>query len=479
MAEPTAPRETRPVMWWAAAACAAAAVAVFLPAVRLPFLDWDDGVNIVRNPNLNFSLGGVRWMLTGAGLGHWHPLSWFTLALDRAVWGFRPAGFHLTNVLLHALNAALFFLLARRLLRPAGARANRADAAALFSALFWGLHPLRVESVAWVTERRDVLSGALMLAAASAYVRGADEGEGSKGAFWRRAALALGAAAMASKVFAIVLPGVFLILDARLRVRPRWREKLPWLAPVAVALGFNLAAQAQGAAVSWAAFGLQARLAQAAYGLAFYAGKTLWPSGLGPLYERSLLLEPAPFIAAAVVVIAAAGSLWTWRRRFPGLAQAALAYALLALPALGLFKSGRMIAADRYAYLPGLPLALLAGAALARAPFIGAARAAAAAVLVACALLARAQLPVWSSDVALWTRACEVSPLSYFARLKLSSAEAAAGLPVQAASDHAAAARLHAEVFTRAAEVHAARGDAAAASAARARVEQGLQLIVP
>lgn len=463
-----------------AGACAAATAFVFLPAARYPFLDWDDGVNVVRNPNLNFSAAGVAWMAAGSRLGHWHPLTWLTLALDRAVWGGDPFGFHLTNVAFHALNAALFFFLARRLLRSPGARDAHADAAALFAALFWALHPLRVEPVAWVTERRDVLSAALMLASALSYVRGADAGDGAKASSWRRAALALGSAAMAAKVFAVVLPGVFLILDARLRARPRWREKLPWLAPAALALGFNLAAQASsGAEVSWAAFGLKARLLQAVYGISFYAEKTLWPTGLGPLYERSPLLEPVPFLVSGLAAAAAAAALWVWRRRFPWLVQTFLAYALLALPALGLFKSGRMTAADRYAYLPGLPLALLAGAALARAPFARAARAAGVSVLLACAWLAAAQLPVWSSDVALWTRACEVSPLSYFARLKLASAEDAAGLPARAESDRAEAARLHAEVFGRAAAIYAARGDATAASAARERAERGLQFEVP
>ena len=463
-----------------AGACAAATALVFLPAARYPFLNWDDGVNVVRNGSLNFGLSGLAWMASGSALGHWHPLTWLTLALDRAVWGGNPFGFHLTNVALHALNAALFFLLARRLLRTPAARDARADAAALFSALVWALHPLRVESVAWITERRDVLCAAFLLASALAYVRGADAGDGAKGASWRRAALALGAAAMAAKVFTVVLPGVFLILDARLRARPRWREKLPWLPPVAVALGFNLAAQAQsGAEVSWAAFGLKARLLQAVFGLAFYAEKTLWPAGLGPLYERSPLLEPVPFLVSGLAVAAAAAALWAWRRRFPWLVQIILAYALLALPALGLFKSGRMTAADRYAYLPGLPLALLAGAAFARAPFKLASRFAAAAVLLALVWRTSVQLPVWSSDVALWTRACEVSPLSYFARLKLASAEDDAGLAAQAESDRAAAARLHAEVFSRAAEIYAARGDAAAAAAARVRVERGLQFGAP
>ena len=463
-----------------AAACAGLTGIVFLPCVAFPFLNWDDVVNVAANPRLSFSAAGLRWMALGSSLGHWHPLTWLTLALDRAVWGPGPFGYHLTNVLLHAASAALLFLLARRLLRPAAASEAAADGAAAFAALFWACHPLRVESVAWVTERRDVLSGLFILASLFAYVRSAEEGDGERGGSWRRTALAFGAAAMASKVFAIVLPAVLLVLDARLRGRPRWKEKLPWALPASVALGFNLAAQAAGeASVPFSRFGLGARLSQAAYGLAFYLEKSFVPAGLGPLYERSPLLEPAPFVLSAAFVLAAAALLWRGRRRFPWLAQAALAYFLFALPALGLFKSGRMSAADRYSYLPGIPLALLAGAAVARsARRRGPALAAFGLVLALC-VLTLAQLPVWSSDAALWTRACEVSPLSYFARLKLAEADAAAGRPDAAAADRGEAERIHAEVFTRAAEIYSARGDEAAAADARARVKAGLSAFSP
>lgn len=458
-----------------AASAALLTAAAYLPCASFPFLDWDDGLNVVSNPNLSFSAAGLRWMALGSSLGHWSPLTWLTLALDRALWGAAPGGYHATSVLIHAANAALLFLLARRLLRPAAAAPGAADDAALFAALLWALHPLRVESVAWISERRDVLSGAFVLASLLAYARGAEEGEGAAGRRWRLWSLAFGAAAMASKVFAIVLPAVLLILDARLRGRPRWKEKLPWLVPAGIALGFNLVAQAEGgAAVPLSRFGVGARLAQAAYGLAFYVLKTVLPLGLGPLYERSPLLEPAPFAWSAAAALAAAVLLWRFRRRRPELAQAALAYAVFALPALGLFKSGRMTAADRYSYLPAIPLSLLAGAALLRARGRRAPGLAAVGLVLSLAALTLGQLPVWSSDTALWTRACAVSPLSYFARLKLSVAEAAAGRPEQAAADRAEAERVHAEVFTRAAEIYESRGDSAAAADARARVQAGL-----
>lgn len=402
-----------------AAGIFAAVVAVFLPALRFPFLNWDDRVNIVDNAWLAFDGPGLGFMLSGSRLGHWQPLTWLSLALDRALWGADPMGFHLTNIVLHAAGAALLYFLALRLKLSA--------LPAAFAALLWALHPLRVESVAWVTERRDVLCGVASLAAALAYVRGLDD------AAWRRRAFALTALAMTAKVFAIVLPAVWLLLDLRLAGAPRWREKVPYLPLSLAALGLNLAAQdGSGAAVSLADFGVTHRLAQAFFGLAFYPWKTLLPTGLAPLYEYSVLLEPRPFAVAAACVSTFVLFLALTRRRVDGLTQAALAYLILLSPALGLYKSGRMIAADRWSYLPAIPLSLLAAAALSRALDARAFRVAAGAVLLALAAATRRQLPVWSSDAALWSRAVAASPMSAFALERLADAEDAAGRPAAA-----------------------------------------------
>ncbi|MBI2387539.1 MAG: hypothetical protein HYV14_16235 [Elusimicrobia bacterium] len=423
----------------------AAVVAVFLPALRFPFLNWDDRVNVVDNARLAFDGPGLSFMLSGSELGHWQPLAWLSLALDRALWGADPMGFHLTNVLLHAAGAVLLYLLARRL--------KLGELPSAFAALFWALHPLRVESVAWVTERRDVLCGVAALGAALAYVRGLED------AAWRRRAFALTALAMTAKVFAVVLPAVWLILDLRLAGAPRWREKVPYLPLSLAALALNLAAQdGSGASVSFADFGVAHRLAQAFFGLAFYPWKTVLPSGLAPLYEYSILLEPRPFSVAAACVCTFVLYLALTRRRVDGLTQAALAYLVLLSPALGLYKSGRMIAADRWSYLPAIPLSLLAAAALSRALDARAFRAAAGAVVLAVAAATRLQLPVWSSDEALWTRAVAASPMSAFALERLADAEAAGGNPGGADGRRAHAASLRRFVADLSARVRAGRG---------------------
>jgi len=438
------PDRARAWAWPGAAALLTALV--FAPAVTFPFLAWDDWANIAPA-----SLGRI---FLGSRLGHWQPATSLSLALDGAIWGFDSRGYHLTNVLLHALNAALVFLLARRLVGG-----PRDALPALFAALFWALHPLRVESVAWVTERRDVLCAALMLGCALAHER-------RRG----KTALLLGSLAMTAKVFAVTLPALLLVLEAALGRRPDWRGKRAYLVPAAAALALNVAAQARdGAAVPLSAFGPGLRAAQAVFGLAFYPLKTLWPAGLSPLYERSWLLEPAPFLGAGLAALAAAGLLWRLRRRFPLLPLAALAYVLLLLPALGLFKSGRATAADRWSYLPAVPLSLLAGAVVAalRARLPRAAPLAAFAVLAALIVATLRYLPVWSSDVALWKRAREQEPLSHAARLRLAEALKFAGARSAADEARAEGAALHRELWLRAAEKRAARGDAEGAERAR------------
>ena len=154
------------------AAVFALTVLAFLPALDAGFLAWDDDVNFTQNPHYRgFSAEHLGWMFGGFHVGHYMPLTWLSAALDHALWGMDPRGYHLTNVLLHATGALFACLALRQLLSllEVGTARTRLFAAAA-GALFFALHPLRVESVAWVTERRDVLSGALLLASVWAWL---------------------------------------------------------------------------------------------------------------------------------------------------------------------------------------------------------------------------------------------------------------------------------------------------------------------
>ena len=143
-----------------------AVVAVFAIGLRNEFVRWDDHVNLIENPHFRgLGFRQLAWMMTTTLMGHYIPLTWLTFGFDYVLWGMQPAGYHFTNLVLHAANATLFYWVAKRLLRAAAPAASEIAlrAGAAVAALFFALHPLRAESVAWATERRDVLSGLLFL----------------------------------------------------------------------------------------------------------------------------------------------------------------------------------------------------------------------------------------------------------------------------------------------------------------------------
>ena len=158
--------------------------AAFLPSLQGQFLDWDDSVNFVANPHYRgLGWGQIKWMLSATLMGHYIPVTWMSFGLNYVLGGMSPWGYHLGNVLLHATSTVLVYLIARRILAAAasaGSQDGRAAAAiawaSAFAALLWALHPLRVESVAWITERRDVLCGVFFLGAVLAYLKGVERG---------------------------------------------------------------------------------------------------------------------------------------------------------------------------------------------------------------------------------------------------------------------------------------------------------------
>ena len=425
---------------WLAALVAAAAVAAFSPALLNGFVIWDDDVYLLRNLSYR-GLGPaqLRWVMSNTKLGHYMPLTWLSFALDYRLWGMEPGGYHLTNLLLHALVSALCFFFLHELLRAAlpGERdATLAPWGAAAAALMFAVHPLRVESVAWAVERKDVLCGVFWAGSLLAYARGR-----------AKTSLALFALALLSKISCVTLPAALLVLDVyplrRLPADPRrwlearwrgvWREKAAFGLVAAAALAVSFASlRLSGDLHDARAIGWGARASQIVYGLWFYPAKTLWPSGLcafhpirawfGSLWPWTILLGAG---AAAVAALA-----WALRRRAPGVPAALLAFALLAAPALGGVQNGMPFSAcDRYGYLPCVPLAALFGAAV----VVLARRRRAAAILgaaaVAAALGARAyaETGYWRDTRTLWSRALAVEPDSYVAANNLGVGEAEDG----------------------------------------------------
>jgi tetratricopeptide (TPR) repeat protein len=393
---------------------------IFLPALGGGFLPWDDEANLVVNRAWR-GLGPSQlgWMLTTFHKGHWIPVTWLSFALDHVLWGMDPRGYHLTNVLVHGANAGLVCLLAMRLLeggRGVEGAARLAGGAA--AALAFALHPLRVESVAWVTERRDVLSAFFCLVSLLAYLRAVRE-EAVWRSRWYWLALGAFALSLGSKSMAVSLPVVLLILDMYPLARGRgaWRlrliEKTPFaLLSLLVAGVAMVAVRSGGSASSLADLGVAQRLAISSYSIVFYLWKTLVPVGLSPLYELPLKLDPrAPvYLLSMTLVIAITGAALALRRPRPWLLAAWAAYVVMLLPVVGIAHNGPQIAADRYTYLPCLPWAILLGGIVALLW-----RGAWAIPVVAVALgflawLTVGQIRVWHDPETLWTHALLASP---------------------------------------------------------------------
>jgi tetratricopeptide (TPR) repeat protein len=418
-------------------AVALPALLVFLPALRNDFINLDDPANFLLNLNYR-GLGWtqLKWMWTTDVLGHYIPVTWMTLGLDYSIWGMDPLGYHLTNILWHTANAVVFYFLALALFRraiPESSAETRAriPLAACFAALLFALHPLRVESVAWVTERRDVVSGLFYLLAILAYVRGFEPPERPirRWNYW--ACLACFALAALSKEITITLPVVLLILDVyplrRLGgalgwrmgapVRRIWLEKLPFLAiSVAGAMRALYAAPPQNPYAALAGLDWWSRAAAAIYSLAFYIWKTLAPIALSPFYPLTPhKIDPwaAPLELSASVVFSTTLASILLRRRFPALLAVWLAYLITLSPVLGIVDNGPQIVADRYSYLACLGWAILAGAALLYWRTGGRAwpiPAAAALVILTLAVLTWRQVPIWRDSETLWTHALAVEP---------------------------------------------------------------------
>jgi len=404
----------------------------FLPALQLGFVEWDDFANFVTNFQYRgLTLDHLHWMLTSVRGGHWIPATWLTFGLDHAVWGMNPFGYHLTNVLLHSINAIVFFVLVRRLLRLAvpdiSVPALQAGTGA--AALLFALHPLRVESVAWITERRDVLSGLFWMLAILAYLRAPERANGKTGV-WKLLSLACYQLAVMAKSITVTLPVILLILDVyplqrhRADRRRLLAEKAPYL-PIMLFGMFMafFAAHAGGYLTSLGGLSLLERVVVTSYSLWFYVSTTIVPSTLSPLYELppSLRAAAARFVVPTVMVIAITISAFLLRQRYPAFLAAWVAYAITLSPVSGMLHNGSQLVADRYSYLSCLPWALLFGAFVSfvvertlhhSSPAIVGHVVAGSCVVALAVLpvLTWRQLPVWRDGETLWPYTLAVDP---------------------------------------------------------------------
>jgi tetratricopeptide (TPR) repeat protein len=416
---------------------AVATIAAFLPVLGNGFVDWDDDKNFINNPNFRgLGLDQLHWMWTTFHMGHYVPLSWMTLGFDYELWGMNPTGYHLTSLLLHAANAVVVYALIRRLLTLADpATAERQPAAitlaAGIGALIFALHPLRVESVAWATERRDVLCGLFFFMSILEYVR-------SRGSARERhgyvIALVLFACALLSKATSMTLPAVLLIINAyplrRIGGDAGWwsaaakrvyLELVPFVLMAAAVAVLSIVALHPPTQLS-----AGAKIAVSAYSLMFYVLKELVPVGLSPLYEMPQHVDPTEprFLAGYLFVAALAVALWIGtRKRWLGFVAAMTAFVLVTLPMLGAVQNGPQIAADRYTYHAAPAFAVLfAGGALwllqrGRAATLGMALV----VVLALGALSWEQSGIWRSSETLWQQVLDTDPSSSIAHSSIAN----------------------------------------------------------
>jgi protein O-mannosyl-transferase len=441
--------------WLACLLLALVTLVLYWPVRHFDFVQYDDNNYVFDNPTVcgGLSWGGLVWSFVDAHASNWHPLTWLSHMLDCQLFGLNPGAAHLVNVLLHCANAVLLLLLLRSM---TGAFWRSALVAALFA---W--HPLRVESVAWISERKDVLSGFFFMLTLWTYVLYAQRQgrtriatavptEGSTGAASGSGFYALSliffTLGLLSKPMLVTVPFVLLLLDiwpldrfrplnradtagspgALILGIPRRRliEKIPFGFLAAILAVITLWAQRYGnAVVPLESFGVGARIENALVDYGSYLEKFFWPRNLTCLYLRPTRV-PGSSLAVAVMVLAAISALAiVQRRRRPYFLLGWLWFLGMLIPVCGLIQVGLQSIADRYTYLPSIGLALVlvwgggdlaAGLHSERARRI-AAGGVAVLLLSICAILTRHQLGYWKDTRTLMEHALQIDPNNYVA----------------------------------------------------------------
>jgi len=392
---------------------------LYAPVAHHEFLDYDDSQYVTKNVHVRtgLNLSNVRWAFTSFDAANWHPLTWISHMADCQLFGLSPGAHHLVNVVLHAVNALLLFLLLRHATRAVGR-------SFLVSALF-AVHPLNVETVAWIAQRKSLLSALFSLLTIAAY-----------GCYSRRpdpkrylAVFVTLLLALLSKPMAVSLPFVLLLLDYwplnrydDLLSRRRWArlsvEKLPLLLITAASAALTVIAQHSGGAVAeLAILPLSVRLENAAVSYVAYVGKTFWPANLAVFYPHPEHLLPWAKVAASAAILLGVTALVLRFRRLRFLAVGWLLFLVTLFPVIGIVQVGRQAMADRYAYIPCIGLFIIMSWGLGEiAEAISMPRIvpalASVALILSFAITSSHYLQYWQNGVLLFTRARAVAPRS-------------------------------------------------------------------
>lgn len=435
------PRRSRPIL--ALVILSLLTLATLWPVLRSEFVAFDDPYYVLQNPHVMAGLtwSGIAWAFTSGYAANWHPLTWVSHMADVSLFGRNPSGHHATNLLLHTLATLLLFLVFRSLTGSVG---RSGWVAALFA-----IHPAHIESVAWVSERKDVLSAVFWFAAIGAY------------AAWTRRPIArryglvlvLFAAGLMSKPMVVTLPVVLLLLDfwplqrftpdsragtpAEI-ARSRIVEKLPLFAMSVIAMVVTILVQRAGGAVgSLEEFPLEVRIGNALVAYVHYLRTLFWPLQLAVFYPHPRSFAAGSVAAAAVLLAAETATAVLLRRKAPFLIVGWGWFVVTLVPVIGLLQVGKQSAADRYTYIPfvGLFVVLAWGvpALLARRGFARPAlRVAAAASVLACAVGAAVQVRLWKNSETLLRSAIERTSDNDVAKMNLSNYYNTLGRPAEA-----------------------------------------------
>lgn len=425
---------------------ALAVVAVYRQVLGYPFIKFDEEIYVTKNPHVlaGISLDGVVWAIKSLDGGSWHPLTWLSHMLDCQIYGLEPGGHHLTNLLLHIANTLLLFWFFNR---TTGAFWKSSFVAALFA-----LHPLHVESVAWVAERKDVLSTFFWLLAMQTYVSYVEV----PGIHRYLLVLLVFFLGLMAKSMVVTLPLVLLLLDiwplkryrsghgdeSDARVDPERLkkpigkeasaarlvlEKLPMIV-LAASLGLItiVAQQHAGALNTLEAFPLEPRMANALISYVRYIGKMVWPYGLAIFYPHPVSWPFWQVAASGLLLVVLSYVVMRWSKRYPYLAVGWLWYMGTLIPVIGFIQVGSQAIADRYTYVPliglfimiawGVPELLKKWHYQGSFLFVSAFG-----LLLLLMIISSAQVRCWQNSVTLFAHATEVTENNYLAHGNLAA----------------------------------------------------------
>ena len=453
-------------LWTAALLVAVLTFIIYLPALQNDFVNWDDGKYITENKNIQFfDLKLLKWSFTSFYASNWHPLTWLSHAVDYAIWGLNPLGHHLSSIVLHSLNTFLLSIFLVYLILNAKSseslvskndenRFKRAMIAGGVTALLFGIHPVHVESVAWVAERKDVLSVFFVFLSLIFYVKYVVMQRLKKETFYYISSLVFFVLALMSKPMAVTLPVMLVILD----IYPFQRfsfskgiegqkkilmEKIPFFFLSLVSSIITIIAQHAGGAVkSLEDFSLLMRVGIAIRGICFYLLKMVFPVGLYPLYPISwdmYSLVPECIVSSMLVIGITLFCIRAWRKNQKIFLAVWVFYVVTLLPVLGIIQVGSQAAADRYTYIPSIGPFLLIGLGISlvweksyvkdRAFILNRKLIILTSILILFLLsvLTVKQIKIWKDSITLWTHELEKYPDEEVAFISRANAYIGAG----------------------------------------------------